>query len=246
MLELNYLKPNWPAPKQVRAYMTTRLGGYSEGKYGSNNLAEHVADNLEHVSKNRARLLANLRLIQTPAWLNQTHSAISINANLAYSKTTADASFTRQTTTICAILTADCLPILICNKAGTEVAAIHAGWRGLAAGIIPNTLKQLHSTTHELMVWLGPAIGPTAFEVGPEVRDIFISQDPHLQNAFRVSANNYRWLANLYQIATHIFINHGVTAIYQDPICTYNHPELFYSHRRDGQTGRMASLIWFE
>lgn len=245
MLENNYLIPQWPAPKQIFAYTTTRLGGCSEGKYASNNLAEHVADESNHVSKNREYLVANLGLAQAPVWLNQIHSAISVNAAQACTGITADASFTQQPGIACAVLTADCLPILICNQTGTEVAAIHAGWRGLAAGIIQNTLAQLTSPANQLLAWLGPAIGPTAFEVGSEVHDAFVTQDKLMHNAFKPSANQH-WLANLYQIASHILRRHGVYAIYGEPNCTYNNPELFYSYRRDGQTGRMASLIWFE
>lgn len=242
MIEL--IKPTWTAPSNVYAYTTTRHDGVSTGPYASLNLGLHVGDDKEHVLQNRESLKKYLSIPNEPVWLNQTHSTNVVIAENYTSNEPADASFTRQTGVVCAVLTADCLPILICNTHGTEVAAIHAGWRGLAAGVIENTLAQLKSDRSDLMAWLGPAIGPTAFEVGEEVRLAFIEHDSQAEAAFTPSPNK-RWLANIYQLATLRLNSQGINHISGGLYCTYTQPEFFYSYRREPKSGRMASLIWF-
>ncbi|MDF2867795.1 MAG: multi-copper polyphenol oxidoreductase, laccase [Gammaproteobacteria bacterium] len=241
-----YLKSKWPAPANILAYTTTRLGGNSQPPYDSFNLAEHVGDESATVQLNRQQLNRELALPSEPIWLNQIHSNICMEIDKqSVSNSAADATYTKQPGIICAVLTADCLPILVCNKAGNEVAAIHAGWRGLAAGIVQNTVNYFASPANELLAWLGPAIGPEVFEVGDEVRTQFMSLNPEAAMAFKPSIPG-RWIANLYQLAAMILTKAGIAAVYGEPRCTYSNPELFFSYRRESITGRMASLIWFE
>jgi YfiH family protein len=181
-----------------------------------------------------------------PIWLTQTHSTIAVEAIPEHAEQTADASYTDTVNRVCVVLTADCLPLLICNSRGTKVAAIHAGWRGLAGGIIENTLEKLALPGSELLVWLGPAIGPQKFEVGNDVYDAFIAQDESARMAFIPKAHD-KWLANLYLLATQRLNKLGVTAIYGGDYCTHTQSDLFFSYRRDhGKTGRMASAIWIQ
>jgi YfiH family protein len=246
MHNISFIKANWPAPININAYTTTRLGGASQFPFASFNLADHVGDELNLVQKNRHLLQALLKLPQQPIWLNQTHSniAIEVDPNVRLNNI-ADAAYTSKPKVACVILTADCLPILLTNQTGNEIAAIHAGWRGLAAGIIANTINYFNSPASQLLAWLGPAIGPEIFEVGHEVREQFIQQNSEASIAFKPSANG-RWLADLYQLATLALAKLGVTAVYGKPTCTFNHSELFFSYRRNNITGRMASLIWFD
>ncbi|MDM8569746.1 peptidoglycan editing factor PgeF [Thiotrichales bacterium HSG1] len=239
---LEFITPNWPAPPQVRAYTTTRKGGCSQPPYGSFNLATHVGDNIENVTKNRVALQKALTIPSKPIWLEQTHSTKTITATSNNINCQADASYTDKIEQVCVILTADCMPILICNQAGTEVAAVHAGWRGLADGILEKTLQHFSS---EVFVWLGPTIGMQAFEVGEEVYTAFTDFLPQANESF-VSTDADHWLANLYLLARQRLINQGVTKIFGGKFCTYSESELFYSYRRDKITGRMASLIWLE
>jgi YfiH family protein len=239
-----FLKPNWPAPSYVKACTTLRTGGVSQPPFDQFNLAEHVGDNPEHVKANRELLKKNLNLPNEPVWINQTHSSIIVEALPKSAETVADASFSSSKNQICVILTADCLPILICHRSGSHVAAVHAGWRGLANGIIENTLDTLRLPNDELLVWLGPAISPANYEVGEEVRTQFVIHNPEATYAFLPSPNK-RWLANLYALARIRLLKLGVTSIYGGDYCTYADPTRFYSYRRDGnKTGRMASLIW--
>jgi YfiH family protein len=239
---LSFIEPDWPAPSNIKAYTTTRQGGASQMPYDSFNLADHVTDNPIDVQANRQRLIAQLALPNEPCWLTQVHGVEVVEANIP--QPIADAAYSITPNTICAVLTADCLPILICNRAGTHVAAIHAGWKGLAAGIIEETIKTLNLPGEELLAWLGPAIGPNTFEVGPEVRNLFLQHDPHAELAFHPSKNG-RWLADIYQLARLRLFSSGVTAVYGGDFCTYTDTDRFFSYRRDGEkTGRMASLIW--
>lgn len=239
-----FIQPNWPAPQQIKAYTTLRSGGVSQSPFDQFNLAEHVGDNPENVSANREILQKNLHLPADPIWINQTHSIITIPALPENKGKEADASYSDKNNHVCAVLTADCLPILLCNQAGTHVAAIHGGWRGLAHGIIAATIKALQFPAGEVLAWLGPAISAANYEVGDEVRDQFISLDPESIYAFTPSPRQ-RWQANLYAIAKLQLLRAGVTSIYGGEFCTFADPKRFYSYRRDGsQTGRMASLIW--
>lgn len=239
-----FIKPTWSAPENIKACTTLRIGGVSPSPYDSFNLAEHVDDTAENVQQNREILKKELGLVNEPIWINQTHSAISIEAKPDNRHVEADASFTSQPNQVCVVLTADCLPILICNEQGTEVAAIHAGWRGLAYGVIASTLSKLNSPRSSLKAWLGPAISASNYEVGAEVRKAFLDAHPEADFAFLPSPNQ-RWLADLYALARLILVKEGIRSIDGGNFCTFAESERFYSYRRDGQlTGRMASLIW--
>jgi YfiH family protein len=236
-----WIIPDWPAPPHVRAVSTTRLGGVSVAPHDSFNLADHVGDDPMSVGANRMRLIESLQLPAMPVWLNQVHGARVVDA--AYGACEADAAYTDQAGRVCAVLTADCLPILLCDTHGARVAAVHAGWRGLAAGVIEAALDAMGAKN--LLVWLGPAIGPQTFEVGDEVRAVFMAHDAKAQQAFRPSGGG-RWLADIYRLARQRLAARGVARVYGGGECTYSDAERFYSHRRDGKTGRMATLIWLE
>ena len=236
----DWLLPDWPAPASVRACVTTCAGGVSLAPFASLNLGDHVDDDPAAVAANR-RLLVD-RLGCRPAWLQQVHSPDVVEADPAQVPT-ADASWTATPGTACSVLTADCLPALFCDRAGTRVAAAHAGWRGLAGGVLENTVAALAGAPDELLVWLGPAIGPESFEVGPEVREAFVSQHAEADRAFRPSANAGKFMADLYALARIRLAAIGVTAVYGGGLDTFTDPR-FFSYRRAARTGRFASLIW--
>lgn len=239
------IQPNWPAPKNVKAYATLRTGGVSLPPYQQLNLGRSTQDDPAAIAKNRALLQSVLALPSEPIWIKQTHSTTALPALPEHRLKECDATYTDQPNRVCIVLTADCIPVLLCHREGTHVAAIHAGWRGLANGVIEATLKNLNLPNNQLLAWLGPAIGPSAFEVGPEVREQFLHVHPEAEFAF-VPSPNQRWLANLYALATLALQKQGVTDIYGGDHCTYSEPEKFFSYRRDGkESGRMASLIWF-
>lgn len=242
---LAWLAPDWPAPAQVRAYSTTRRGGVSEGPYASLNLATHVGDDPRHVAENRRRLQRALQLPAVPHWLQQVHGITAVDAAAVQRECEADASHARRRDVVCAVLTADCLPVLLCDRGGTVVAAVHAGWRGLLDGVIENTVRAMQCPGADLMAWLGPAIGPDAFEVGAEVRTAFIERDGAAAAAFRPSPAG-RWLADIYELARQRLAAMRVTAVYGGHWCTVHDSVRFYSYRRDGVTGRMASLVWLD
>jgi len=236
------LLPAWPAPAGVFSLMTTREGGVSCPPWDSFNLGDHVGDDAAHVAENRARL--RVQLPAEPAWLKQIHGATVVDAGS--DELTADASVTRQAGCVCAVLTADCLPVLFCDRAGRVVAAAHAGWRGLAQGVLEATVAAMQVPRGEVLAWMGAAIGPDAFEVGDDVRQAFIQQHPEAAAAFvpHPSGVPGKWLADMYQLARNRLNRVGVQAIYGGGRCTFNEAGHFYSYRRDGVTGRMASLIW--
>jgi len=236
-----FIVPDWPAPVSVRALVTTRAGGVSRGPYRSLNLGVHVGDDPERVRENRARL--RTLLPADPVWLEQVHGSDVIDAAQAAPGTRADGAYTRTRGVICAVLTADCLPIFLCDRAGTEVALLHAGWRGLVGGVIERGLAVLRAPPEDRLAWLGPAIGPRAYEVGEEVREAFVSRRPEAAAAF-TPARPGKWYLDLYALARQRLEALGVRAIHGGRYCTASQPELFFSHRRDGATGRMASLIW--
>ncbi len=240
---MEFILPDWPAPAKVRAVSTTRAGGVSAGPYASLNLGDHVEDDPAAVAENRARV--RKRLPAEPLWLKQVHLAGVADADSASGVPEADASVARQPGKVCAILTADCLPLLLCDRAGNVVAAAHAGWRGLAGGVIEAAVEAMKVSPDEVLAWLGPAIGPAAFEVGGAVRDAFLAFDPAAEAAF-VARENGKWLADIFLLARLRLGKIGVTAVYGGGVCTYSDSERFYSYRRDGATGRMASLIWRE
>jgi YfiH family protein len=239
-----FTSADWPAPANVKALTTTRNGGFSVGVYASFNLADHVADDPEAVQKNRLLLRETLKLPAEPVWLNQVHGVRVIDAATAPDRT-ADGSYTDQAGIVCAVLSADCLPVFLCDRGGAQVALVHAGWRGLAAGVIEQGVAAFRTSASELLVWLGPAIGPLAFEVGDEVRQRFIAHDPQSIAAFTANNRN-RWHADIYALARLRLRNLGVDKIYGGNFCTAREQEKFFSYRRSRLCGRMASLIWCE
>lgn len=245
--ELPVLLPDWPAPECVRAACTTRVGGISRKPWDSLNLGVHVGDNPDHVAVNRQRLADRLGLgTEAFGWLAQIHGTCVVELPVA-GVPSADASTTRCPGQVCAILTADCLPVLFCNRDGTQVAAAHAGWRGLCAGVLEATIHSFESPADEILAWLGPAIGPTGFEVGPEVMEEFVSRDLDAVSAFTAEgAGPGHFMADIYQLARQRLQGAGVAAVYGGGECTLSDSERFFSYRRDGNTGRMASLIWLE
>ena len=237
--------PDWPAPPNIHAFSTTRLGGFSLPPYQQLNLGNHVGDEQLSVTKNRQLLISSQNLPQSPYWLKQIHSTRVINTLDWHADIEADASFSTSINHICTVMTADCLPILLCDIQGNHVAAIHVGWRGLLAGIIENTVKQLACPPNELLCWLGPAIGPTAFEVGADVHGAFINTNSADIAAF-TDVDKTHWLADLYLLAHHRLQRAGISAVYGGNFCSFNDRERFFSYRRDGITGRMATMIWIE
>lgn len=240
----DWITPDWPAPQRVRACSTSRSGGVSGPPFDSLNLAEHVGDDTEKVAENRARLKQALDLPAEPVWLKQVHGTRVVDAAGVSGAPEADGSYTCESGVVCAALTADCLPLLLCDEQGSCVAAVHVGWRGLSAGVIEEALQHL-GDTRQLMAWLGPAIGPHSFEIGFDVRERFMAHDTAAEHAFQSSPAG-RWLADLYQLARQRLNAQGVTRIYGGGWCTYSESQRFYSYRRDGVTGRMATLIWLE
>ncbi|MCC6659210.1 MAG: peptidoglycan editing factor PgeF [Rhodocyclaceae bacterium] len=235
--------PDWPAPAGVRAFVTTRSGGVSIGPYASLNLADHVGDDPAAVAENRRRLRAHLP--SEPLWLTQVHGPRVVRAEQAAAGVEADAAFTRQSGRVCAVLTADCLPVLLCNDVGTVVAVAHAGWRGLAGGVVEAAVRATNEPPSRLLAWLGPAIGPQAFEVGAEVRAAFLAHSAEASAAFAARENG-KWLADLYRLAGQRLNALGVERVFGGGFCAFNETERFYSYRRDKATGRMATLIWLE
>jgi len=239
----NCIIPDWPAPANVRTLQTTRSGGASIAQYESFNLGDHVGDVPQAVARNRQRLASLLP--SEPVWLQQVHGTEVADAGNTACLVQADASIARHHGTVCVVMTADCLPVLLCDEAGTVVGAAHAGWKGLAAGIIEATVSAMDIAPHKLMAWLGPAIGQQAFEVGGEVREIFLSQNPQASEAFIPKADG-KWMADIYQLAQQRLQALGVLRIYGGKYCTYSDSARFFSYRRDGVTGRMGSFIWLE
>ena len=238
----DWLIPDWPAPAGVKACVTTRAGGVSLAPFDSLNLGDHVEDSPEAVLENRRRLTAAFAI--QPAWLRQVHGVVVVEADPGRIAE-ADGSWTGTPGIACTAMTADCLPALFCNKSGTRVAAAHAGWRGLAAGVLEAAADSLDAAPADVLVWLGPAIGPKAFEVGPEVREAFMQQHPQTAQAFVPSHNPGKFLADIYQLARLRLAARGVTAVYGGGLCTVTDPR-FFSYRRSPHTGRFASLIWLE
>ena len=248
-----WLFPDWPAPANIHAATTLRTGGVSQESYTSLNPAAHVSDDPERVRQNRRIIREMLDLPSEPVWLEQIHSNRAVKAVKTASLQQADASFTDEAGVVCAVLTADCLPLLVCSTDGTKIAAIHAGWRGLLAGVISHTVAAMLLTypfskeevRRDLLVWLGPAIGPDCFEVGGEVREAFLEKSSAFNHAFKQQSNG-KWLADIYRLARIELAALGIANIYGGTYCTVTEHERFYSYRRDAQTGRMATLIWRE
>lgn len=237
----DWIVPEWPAPNPVRAVVTTRRGGFSAGRYASLNLGDHVGDDPNAVLRNRA--LLERHLPHPPLWLHQVHGTAVADAATSAGVPSADASVTRIANAVCAVLVADCLPVLLCDAEGTVVAAAHAGWRGLCAGVVENAVAAMGAAPESILAWLGPAIGPTAFEVGNDVRDAFLAGDSRASAAFAPTKGG-KWLADLYGLARRRLEAIGVRRVYGGGWCTFSDPERFFSYRRDGATGRMAALVW--
>lgn len=243
--------PEWNAPDNVRGFSTTRAGGVSRhpyhGKSGSDggfNLAMHVGDDNRHVEQNRTRL--KTWLPGEPLWLNQVHGVQVVQAGTGLVVPDADASFSTRPGEVCLVQTADCLPVLLCDRAGTVVAAAHAGWRGLADGILEATLSCMREAgATEILAWMGPAIGPARFEVGKDVLQAFAAGDADLKKYFKALAGQPgKYLADIYALARHILEKETVSQISGGDFCTVSDAARFYSYRRDGTTGRMATCIW--
>jgi len=248
---MQLIKPNWAAPAHIHAYSTTRLGGVSQPPFHGLNVGLHVEDNPKHVTENRTLLAQHFPHAPDFCWLNQTHS----NQFIQLSKNTpqainADASWIDSGQRTCVVMTADCLPVLVTDQQGSFVAAIHAGWRGLYEGIVEKTIAhictQLGLSSEQLLVWLGPCIGPTAFEVGDDVRSRFIQQNPLTASAFVTAEKSGKWLANLHQLAQCRLAHLKGISVTMSEHCTFSEPSLFYSYRRDGKTGRLATFIWID
>ncbi|WP_084282629.1 peptidoglycan editing factor PgeF [Deefgea rivuli] len=236
--------PDWPAPANVKSLQTTRHGGVSAAPYASFNLGDHVGDAIDAVAANRQQLPS------PAAWLKQTHSTIVVDAETSTTEDVsapieADASVSRTVGAVSVVMTADCLPVLFCDQQGSVVAAAHAGWRGLCDGVLENTVAAMAVPADSIMAWLGPAIGPTAFEVGDDVREAFMQRDVAAAAAFALQADG-KWLADMYLLARQRLNRLGISQIYGGTECTFNDSERYFSYRRDGVTGRMASLIWLE
>jgi len=240
-MSLPLLRPDWPAPRNVRAVVSTRQGGVSQGPYASLNLGTHVGDDAAAVAENRRRLADAAGLSIAPTWLNQVHGCEVVLAG-KQSGISADACWTSDVDIPCAVLTADCLPVLFADRDGSCVAAAHAGWRGLAAGVLEATIASLPVPPQRLLAWLGPAIGPDAFQVGDEVRAAFLATTAEDAAAFRPDGS--RWRADLFALARERLRRAGVGHISGGGICTVSRQEQFFSHRRDGLSGRFASMVW--
>ena len=242
-----WIVPDWPAPPGVRALITTRAGGVSRDAYAGMNVGMRAGDAADDVARNRACLRQSLPA--EPLWLRQVHGTTVAEADGLDGSPEADAAVARRPGTVCAVLTADCLPLLLCDDEGTVVAAAHAGWRGLSAGVIEQTLRVMARPRAALLAYLGPAIGPAAYEVGAEVRQAFVAAEleggPQAEAAFAPGKPG-KFYADLYALARQRLARSGVVRIYGGAYCTYTERERFYSYRRDGATGRMASLIWME
>ncbi|HSI38449.1 MAG TPA: peptidoglycan editing factor PgeF [Methylotenera sp.] len=246
MASLKFITPNWPAPANVKALQTTRVGGVSQVPYASLNLGTRVNDDPIAVAANRQ--LLSPYLPSEPVWIHQVHGTEVIDAATSDCVQEADASFTTKLNVVCVTMTADCMPVLLCDAAGTVVAAVHAGWRGLCDGAIEAAVKKMAVPASEILAWLGPAIGPNAFEVGDDVREQFMQKDTQAEAGFKPHGD--KWLCDMYLIAKQRLHQLGVTQIYggsvNEDFCTYTDEARLFSFRRDNVTGRMASMIWLE
>lgn len=237
--------PNWPIPLNVKACTTKRCGGVSLPPYDSLNLADHVGDDYASVTENRRLLMEYAKLPTAPIWLEQVHGTRVLrltDISTQQRNVQVDAVYSNSPSQVCAVMTADCLPVLFCATSGDEVAAAHAGWRGLSSGVLEQTLAQFSSSPSTILVWLGPAIGPKKFEVGEDVRQAFIDMDAIYSAAFVQSKDKY--LADIYQLARLRLEVAGIHRVYGGHYCTVSDSQQFFSYRREGITGRQASLIW--
>ncbi|MCV2403729.1 peptidoglycan editing factor PgeF [Marinomonas sp. C2222] len=238
-----YILPNWPAPESVKAYVSNRAGGVSVSPFDSLNLGMHVQDDAESVRENRRLFSEATDMPDSLVWLNQVHGTDVVQLPCDNTPESADAAFSSMKDQVCAVLTADCLPVFFCDESGGQVAVAHAGWRGLCSGVLESTLACFEKAD-QVMAWLGPAIGPAAFEVGGEVREAFIEMLPEADKAFKPANESGKWLGDLYLLARQRLAAAGVTQVYGGDYCTFTEKHQFFSYRREGKTGRMASVIW--
>ena len=239
-----YLVPNWEAPGNIKAVVTTRLDGVSQGNYSSFNLGFRTGDSKENVSANREQLVNDWGWTYPPQWLHQVHGIEVVHADGGHLEYEADASWTRTAGLPCVVLTADCLPVIFCDQKGSTVATAHAGWKGLASGVLEATIRSMGVPPGELMAWFGPAISQQYFEVGPEVKEAFVSHLPNAEQAF-VPGREDRWMGDLYLLARQRLSAAGVDRIFGGGFCTYADSDRWFSYRRDGgQSGRMATVVW--
>ena len=246
---MSLIIPNWNAPNNVKSFASTRVGGFSTDAYQGLNLGTHVGDDASLVENNRTWLKQQANMPAAPVWLNQTHSTdvITVLEPMA-SVLDADGAFTTAKGVVCSAMTADCLPVILTDTKGTQVASVHAGWRGLAGGILENAVAKFSNLDSEnkIIAWLGPAIGKQVFEVGDDVLEAFVRFDLQAKLAFAAKAEPGKWLANMSQLATQRLEKVGVSEVMDSNLCTFADPDLFYSYRRDGITGRQATFIWLE
>jgi len=241
--DIKFLQAEWGAPDNVKTLISCRGGGVSQGRFASLNIGLHVGDRDEHVFLNRQRLINAANLPGEPVWLNQVHGTEIIDLSRDFqSVPTADGAITRSSGIVCAIMTADCLPLFLSNKRGDRCALLHLGWRGLADGIVEKGVLALDEQVDNIIAWAGPCIGPTRFEIGEDVRD----QLGGPSSAYQASPNRGKYYANLYRLTAERLAGVGVGEFSHSDYCTYQDESLFFSHRRDQQTGRMASLIWLD
>lgn len=240
---IDWIAPDWPAPAHVRVLSTLRAGGVSAGRYASLNLAAHVGDRPDAVSANRLLLREAAHLPAEPLWLEQVHGTDVIRHQDDTVVVRADASAAFEPGRVCAVMTADCLPVVLTDRGGTRVGVAHAGWRGLLDGVVEATIAVLGVSPGQLYAWLGPAIGPDAFEVGDEVRSAFVARNPAAGEYFRRNDRN-RYHADLTGLARLGLAAAGVGSVHGGGRCTHQESERFFSFRRDGVTGRMATLAW--
>lgn len=240
------IKANWPAPQNVHAFCTTRQHGFSQKPFGSLNLGEHVGDSADAVQQNRNLISKQLQFKTTPLWLNQVHGNEVIDSKDYGQNIDADAITSQAINTPLVIMTADCLPILLCDKQGRHIAAIHAGWRSLFSEIISKTFKQLNIHAHKTLAWLGPCISQQHFEIGNEVKKKFCQKDTINTNAFNLNNDSKKYHACLHTLAKNELMQLGITAIYESDFCTYENSNDFFSYRREKITGRMATFIWMD
>ncbi|MFA0047545.1 peptidoglycan editing factor PgeF [Vibrio sp. 10N.261.51.F11] len=246
---MSMIIPNWNAPKNVKAFASTRFDGFSTGAYQGLNLGTHVGDDASLVENNRAWLKQHANMPAAPVWLHQTHSTDVVTLlHPTADILDADGAFTTAKDVVCSAMTADCLPVILTDTKGTQVAAVHAGWRGLAGGILENAVAKFSNlgSENKIIAWLGPAIGKQAFEVGDDVLEAFVSFDSQAKLAFEAKAEPGKWLANMSQLATQRLNKVGVTSVTDSNLCTFADADTFYSYRRDGITGRQATFIWLE
>lgn len=245
--KLQFIYPDWPVPDNVCAVATTRYGGVSEGGFSSLNLGDHAGDDPSAVARNRSILVEHASLPAQPHWLTQVHGPVVVQADASVSGVSADAGWTESPNVVCAVLTADCLPVLLCDRHGKQVAAVHAGWRGLCSGVLDLTIDQFLGADippTEIFAWLGPAIGSGAYDVGSVVKDSFLVREPSCASSFR-EVQPGRWKFDLYAAARDILASCGVTQVFGGDFCTYTE-ERFYSYRHESECGRQAALIWLK